>query len=193
MKSIIRVKSGESIREAQLKARELKNATVIVEKGVYSESLEFDERDNGTTYIGEGAVITGGLEVSYCDTKDISEEIKARLTPEAAEKVRCIDLKKYGFSNDDWGEVYPIGAYHTARKYDGVKLGVNMEVFSDGKRMKIARYPNEGYLKLDNVKDQGDPGEFPPQNYWENWEGRRNHDGGSYIIDRDTNKYISKW
>ncbi len=193
MENIIRVKNGESIVAAQQKARELKNATVIVEKGVYRESLEFDERDSGTTYIGEGAVITGGLEVPYCDTKDISEEIKTRLTPEAAEKVRCIDLTAYGFTKDDWGEVYPIGAYHTARKYDGVKLGVNMEVFSDGKRMKIARYPNEGYLKLDNVKDQGDPREFPPQNYWENWDDRRNHDGGAYIIDRDTNKHISKW
>ena len=76
MENIIIVKSGESIVSAQQKARNLKNATVIVEKGFYRELLEFDERDSGTTYIGEGAVLTGGLEVSYSETKDIPEEIK---------------------------------------------------------------------------------------------------------------------
>ncbi len=193
MENIIRVKNGESIAVAQQKARELKDSTVIVEKGVYRESLEFDERDNGTTYIGEGAVITGGLEISFGETKDISAEIKERLTPEAAEKVRCVDLTAYGFSKDDWGDVYPIGAYHTARKYDKAKMGVNLEVFSGGKRMNLCRYPDSGYLKLDDILDQGDPGEFPNQNYWEGWEDRRNHRGGAYIIDRETNKHISKW
>lgn len=183
----------KTIAEAQAIARESGASAVIVGAGVYCESLEFDSRDSGTTYIGEGAVITGGFEVTYNDTKDIPEDIACRLTTEAAAKVRAIDLTEYGFTGDDWGEVYPIGAYHTAAKYDDAKLGINLEVFSGEKRMKLARYPNEGYLKLAEVLDCGDVREFPPQNYWAGWNERRNHRGGTYIIDRETNKRLMNW
>ncbi len=193
MENIIKVTADSSIREAQLKARENPGSTVIVEAGVYRESLEFDAQDNGTTYIGEGAVLTGGLEVQYADTKDIPDCIKERLTPEAAAKVRAIDLTEYGFTHDDWGDVYPIGRAHTAGKYDDAKIGTNIEVFSGGKRMTLARYPNTGYLKLDGVLDCGDVREFPPQNYWAGWNERRNHRGGTYIIDRETNKRLMNW
>lgn len=193
MENIIRIKNGESIVNAQQKARTLKNATVIVEKGIYRESLEFDERDSGTTYIGESAVITGGLEVPYFETKDIPDNIKERLTVKASEKVRSIDLTSYGLTKDDWGEICPIGAYNTASKYDNANIGVNLEVFSGGKRMNIARYPNEGYLKFDDILDQGEPSEYPCQNYWKGWHEKRNHRGGAYIIDRETNKRIATW
>ena len=104
-KKIIHVsKNGgiKTITEAQAIAREIGGATVIVEAGVYRESLEFDSRDSGTTYIGEGATLTGGLEIPYADTKDIPDEIKARLSPDAAENVRAIDLTEHGFTKGDW-------------------------------------------------------------------------------------------
>ena len=187
------VKAGESIREAQLKAREIPNSPVIVEAGVYRESIEFDERDSGTIYIGEGAVLTGGLEVAYTDTKDIPDCIKDRLTPEAAEKVRMIDLTEYSFTHDDWGDVYPIGSYCTADKYDDAKCGINLEVFSGGKRMTLARYPNKGYDKLEDIIDMGDVWEYPPQNYFYDWDSRRNHRGGTYVVSRSVNERIKKW
>ena len=186
MENIIRVKNGESIREAQLKARVLKNAAVIVEEGIYREPLEFDERDNGTSYIGENSVLTGGLDVAYSDTKDISEEIKARLSPEAAENVRCINLTDYGFTKDDWGDVYPIGSYNTARLYPNAKLGVNIEVFSGGKRMNLARYPDSGYTKLEGVLDQGEPTGYYCKEVKERF-------GGIYKIPYEINERAKKW
>ncbi len=182
-----------TISEAQVIARENPGSTVIVEAGIYRESLEFDSRDNGTTYIGEGAVLTGGLDVAYADTKDIPEDIASRLTPEAAAKVRVIDLKEYGFTHDDWGDVYPIGSYSTADKYDDAKLGINLEVFSGGRRMILARYPNNSYDKISDVIDMGDVWEYPSQNYFYDWNDRRNHRGGTYVISRETNKRIKNW
>ena len=164
MDNIIYVKAGGSIAEAQQKAREIPGATVIVEAGAYRESLTFDARDSGRTYIGFGAELSGGLSVKYEDTKPLPEAIRARLSPDAAEKVRMIDLAAYGFSREDWGDIFAFGFASSHEKYDGAKSGVNLVVFSGDRRMHLARYPNEGYLKLDGVLDCGDVREFPPQN-----------------------------
>ncbi len=193
MDNIIYVKAGGSIAEAQQKAREIPGATVIVEAGAYRESLTFDARDSGRKYIGFGAELSGGLSVKYEDTKPLPEAIRARLSPDAAEKVRMIDLAAYGFPREDWGDVFAFGFASSHEKYDGAKSGVNLEVFSGDRRMHLARYPNEGYLKLDGVLDCGDVREFPPQNFWKGWDERRNHRGGTYIVDRKTNKRISAW
>lgn len=105
-----------------------------------------------------------------------------------------IDLKKYGVeSSAPIGDLYPIGAYHTAGKYDDAPTGDNIEVFEGSRRMTLARYPNDGYLKIEQVKDVGDAAEFPPQNYWKDWEKRRNHRGGTYIVDRNTNERMKTW
>ena len=37
---------------------------------------------------------------------------------------------------------------------------------------------NEGFLQLESVADIGDVREFPPQNYYLDWDERRNHRGG---------------
>lgn len=183
----------KTIEKAQALARENKNSTVYVLEGEYKNSLVLDERDSGTKYIGINATLTGGVSVPFCETEALPEEIKDRLNTEAKEKVRAIDIKKYGLSLEDFGEIYAIGAYHTADKYDNGKIGKNFEVFSGGKRMHIARYPDEGYLKLEEVLDNGDVGEFPNQNYWEGWAERRNHYGGCYIVTREVNYRMQNW
>ncbi|MBR3692067.1 MAG: right-handed parallel beta-helix repeat-containing protein [Clostridia bacterium] len=193
MEKIIRVLPGGSIAEAQHRARALSGATVIVAPGIYRESLSLDARDSGTSFIGYGATLTGGLSVKYSETEALCGDIRARLSPEAAEKIRMIDLASYGYSREDWGDMYAYGFASTHEKYDGAKSGVNLEVFSGGRRMHPARYPNEGYLKLDGVLDCGDVREFPPQNYWKGWDERRNHRGGTYIVDRETNERIRRW
>ena len=188
-----------SIEEAKERARQIacveKKVTVEIAAGNYrTDGLVFDKRDSGVTYHSDDcAVLTGGIEVNYNETDVPDESIKARLTKDAANKVRVIDLKKYNVSPEAYRNLYPIGAYHTASKYDGAQVGDNIEVFESNKRMTLARYPNEGYLKIDQVKDVGDVGEFPPQNYWKNWDARNNHRGGTYIIDGNTNERIKKW
>ncbi len=170
------------------------SVTVEVMEGVYAETLEFDQRDSGDTYVThENAVLTGGLTVPYENTDEPSAEMKARLTPDAAAKVRAIDLKKYGVDSTVYAELYAIGTYSTHAKYDGVTDGTNIEIFENDRRMTLARYPNEGYLKLEAVLDVGDVAEFPPQNYWRDWNTRRNHRGGTYILDKKTNERLKGW
>lgn len=168
--------------------------TVEVQAGVYTECLEFDRADSGDTYLTrENAVITGGVQIPYRETEEPSEEMRARLCPEAAERVRAIDLKRYGVSREVYETLYAIGRYSTDGKYDGVSSGVNLEVFEDGCRMTLARYPNQGWLTLADVADVGDAAEFPPQNYWRGWEERRNHRSGLYLIDEETNERVKGW
>ncbi|MGN1347148.1 MAG: right-handed parallel beta-helix repeat-containing protein [Eubacteriales bacterium] len=185
----------KTIARAREAARETESpVTVEVLAGTYRETLEFDERDSGDTYLTrEHAVLTGGLSIPYAEAALPSEDIRSRLSPEAAEHVRVIDLKAYGAAADSYDTLFPIGTYHTAAKYDGFRTGINLEVFENDRRMTLARYPNEGYLKLDAVLDVGDVAEFPPQNYWRDWEERRNHRGGTYIVDKATNERMKTW
>jgi len=184
-----------TIARGQQAARETDSpVTVEVLAGTYRESLCFDERDSGDRYLtAENALLTGGLTVPYAETSAPSPEFLARLPEEAAGKVRAIDLKQYGIAAETYEPLYPIGCYHTGHKYDGVSLGVNLEVFENDRRMTLARYPNQGYLKLDAVLDVGDAAEFPPQNYWRDWQDRRNHRPGTYILDRATNQRAKGW
>ncbi|MBO6052263.1 MAG: right-handed parallel beta-helix repeat-containing protein, partial [Clostridia bacterium] len=119
--------------------------------------------------------------------------IAARLTPEAAEHVRTVDLTAFGLTAEDWGPVCVIGGFHTASRYDGAPIGANLEVFSGERRMTLARYPNEGYLRLDAVMDVGEVNEFPPQNYWRCNNALRNPRGGCYILDPGTNERVKRW
>ncbi len=185
----------KTIGQAQTAARACDTpVTVEVLAGTYRENLTFDERDSGDTYrTREHATLTGGLTVPYADTADPSDDIKSRLTPDAAAHVRLIDLGKYGIAKDAYDTVFPIGSYHTARKYDGFRDGVNVEVFENDRRMTLARYPNEGYLKLDGILDMGEVHEFPQQNYWKEWDDLRNPRGGTYILDKRTNERLKNW
>lgn len=168
--------------------------TVNVLAGTYRETLSFDGRDSGDFYItDENAVITGGLTVSYSETKAPSDDIISRLSESVVPNIRVIDLKEYNVSAELYDKLFPIGAFGTAQKYDGVAAGINIEVFENDRRMKLARYPNDGYLKLDRVLDVGDVAEFPEQNYFRDWGERRNHRGGTYIVDKKTNERMKTW
>lgn len=183
----------KTIEKAQETARLNKNSMVYVLEGEYKNFPLLDGRDSGTKYIGVNAAISGGRTLSYSETLDLPEDIKERIKEEIRSKVRAIDIKVLGLNLDDFGEVYAIGDYHTAHKYDNGKIGKNFEVFSGGKRMNIARYPDSGYIKIDDVKDVGECGEYPDQNYWAGWADERNHRGGCYIVDRETNYRMMTW
>lgn len=185
-----------TINRARTAAHEnnVRNAVIEVLSGVYRETLELTSDDNGFTYItNENASITGGLEIPAADLCDIPNEISSRLTQEAAAHVRMIDLNKYGIDHELYNTLYCIGSYSTEGKYDDMESGVNIEVFENDHRMSLARYPDNSYLKLDAVLDVGDVWEFPPQNYWLDWNDRRNHRGGTYIIDQSTNERLKNW
>ncbi|MDD4773533.1 MAG: right-handed parallel beta-helix repeat-containing protein, partial [Eubacteriales bacterium] len=116
-----------------------------------------------------------------------------RLRGEARNEVVCCNLRDYGLTPGDWGKIYAAGAFHTAAKYDGDTQGVSCELFMNDRRMTPARYPDSGFLKISDVADVGDVAEFPPQNYYRDWDSRRNHRGGTYILDADTNERAKGW
>ena len=182
-----------TIADAQAEAR-VHGGTVLVKAGIYRESIVLDSRDSGCTYRAEpGAVLTGGISFSAADATRPDAAMLERFSPEASAHVRVMDLTEFGLTGKDWGNVYPIGSYHTASRYDDGELGLNLEVFENDRRMTLARYPNEGYLKLDGVLDMGEVNEFPPQNYWKCNYDLRNPRGGTYIIDKATNERLKNW
>lgn len=173
--------------------------TVHLPAGIYSPvDFLFTEEDCSpecrVLWQGEdGAVLHGGLTIPKENWREPDPEMASRFDEEIREKVRMADLTEYGFSYADWGEMQTIGAFCSVGKYTDVPGGSRCEAFCGDKRMTIARYPNEGYLQLDAVADVGDCAEFPAQNYYRDWHERKDHRGGTYIIDRKTNAHISRW
>jgi len=187
----------ERAREA---ARSSGKASVIaVKSGDYNLcGFVLDERDSGCTYraYGDGEVrICGGVKINNKDLERPSPEIIARLTPDAAEHIVCCDLKKYGLTVENWGNVNPRGN-STVYMYDNFPNIKSCEIFWNDIRLTYARYPNEGYLSLADVADVGDPADFPfnePMPSCKTWGSRRNHDGGTYVIDEKTNERAKNW
>jgi len=140
-----------------------------------------------------GAVLHGGLTVPREEWLDPDRAMAVRFPEEIRHKVKMADLTAYGYTPDDWGEMQTIGVFSTDRKYTDVQPGNSCEAFCGERRMTLARYPNEGYLQLDAVADVGDCAEFPPQNYYDSWGERKDHRGGTYILDRETNAHIRRW
>ncbi len=173
-------------------------------------------------YDGGGKVsIRNGMTFSKDQWEKPDAVMASRFEKGVREKIRMIDLSVYGLARKDWGDMQAIGAFETSAMYtmdpSGLKDSMNLSDLKDSmdssaegvkkancevycknscgvdQRMIIARYPNEGYLKLEAVADVGDVAEFPPQNYYKDWYQRRNQRGGTYIIDRKTNEHIRKW
>lgn len=179
---------------AQKEARLHAPSTVVFLPGTYRTSLSFDSRDSGCTYRAEkNTVLTGGMSFAPSALTAPADEVISRLDPEAAGHVKAVNLGDYGITREDLGEVCPIGAYNSASRYDGAATGVNIELFSGGKRMINARYPNTGYLKIADILDQGEVNEYPSQNYWRENQKKRNPRGGTYLIDKDTNERVKTW
>ena len=188
-------RAQEAIRALRGQGLE-KRLTVCVQAGEYRVSgLEFDARDGNTTWYANGEVIlNGGISLPSENFEPLSSEEKACLQPQAQDAVMRINLTQLGITQADWGKLYAIGAYHTAAKYDGDTVGQSCELFFNQRRMTLARYPNGNeFLNIDAVLDVGDVSEFPPQNYFSDWQERRNHRGGTYILDRETNKRVASW
>ena len=172
--------------EQALKAVELADRTnkseiiVCIEAGIYNiGSIHLLEKHGGNeecriiySAYGEGEVIlNSGININLDDFVKSSEypEINNRLSTAIRENVYVLDLTKtpYNLTQADWGELYPIGTYNTADRYEGYTAGpMYSELFINGVRQNLARYPNSGYIYTDEVvasgkmlanKENGDP------------------------------------
>ncbi len=196
----------KTIPEAQAKIRELKageglpvgGITVFVKDGEYqlTEGLEFTAEDSGTeecpiTYVSEsefGAVVSGGLILSASDFEPISEEEKEKLLDDTAkEKVVKVDLQKKGLTSDI---ISTVG-------------GNAMELFINGERSTLARYPNDGFVKTYIVIDTGDTHQvFTSIDFNNSKDGfytiegfdySVNNRGGVFKVYDDVFERVSKW
>jgi len=202
-------KPFETVEKAQVEVRKLikkglsESVTVIVGAGEYkTDGIVFTEKDSGTVefpiiYEADGKVIfNGGITLNPEDFQPVNETEKARLHGDAKDNVVKVDLKKYGLTRADWGEICAVGSHGTANKYDGAVIKpMSCELFFNDERMNVARYPNEGYIHTEEPVREGkclEPTGGPRMNPQE-WSKLRNPIGDIRKIDAETNERVKKW
>ncbi len=138
-----------------------KGITVALMAGEYRvKPIIFTKEDSGTEECpvtwcayGDGeAILNGGVSIDLSSFSAIKDrKILSRLQKDVRKKVLCLPLKKLGISSDDCGRMYAIGTYNTAAKYTGDTTGpLFCELFINDIRMPLARYPDTGWLYLED-------------------------------------------
>ncbi|WDE98587.1 right-handed parallel beta-helix repeat-containing protein [Lentisphaera profundi] len=146
-----------SLARARKKVQQLKNNSLIKDHNIiinvaegeyfFNRSLFLGEESSGTEanpihYIAQGNVLlSGGSQVN--NFKLVTDlEILDRLAASTHGKVYCADLTDLGIT--DYGTIKSTG-FGLRNKLS------HMQVFIDGKKMHLARWPNEGWLKVADV------------------------------------------
>jgi parallel beta-helix repeat protein len=155
-------RARDAIRELRGKLGELpREITVELRGGEYFRDATFTltAHDGGsdqmpityTTYKREPARLIGGKPVTnFVPVTDAAT--LDRLCPEARGKVLQADLKAAGIS--DFGKL-------VSRGFGRPSAPAAAELYFDGKPMQVARWPNEGWLKIAAVPDnKPDGGKF---------------------------------
>ena len=194
-------RARELVRDMDKSGRD--GITVELLPGEYRiRPLTFGREDGGTTDCpvtyrasGDGEVIlNGGMTLKKTDFGPLPQAAADRLGDDAKQHVLTVDLTKLGLTADDWGKLYPVGKYSTADKYDGDTTGpVPCALYCDGVRMTTARYPNEGFLKVESVVREGESRENSTSNHsvWPGWETVRNPQTTIFRADADTARRIA--
>lgn len=159
-----------SVARARDEIRKLKQSGNLPKGGIavnlrggfyqLTESLSFTQEDSGTAeapvvyraYKDETPRLTGGKVLKAGDFSPVTDPaMKTRLAPEAQDKVVVADLKALGLK-------------HTGPFPDTFKDGGGIfELFFNGKRMKLSRWPYDDYTTMKEVTVIGDkkiPGTF---------------------------------
>lgn len=130
---------------------------VFLHGGVYriSKTLELSEEDSGEpgapvawrAWKNERPILSGAIEIPRFDAKP-DPEVMRRLKPAARANVVCADIRALGY--DDTSPLHSYGHY---RKEDDGGRPVT-DVYADGERLTLARFPDEGWLYVDEVLDK---------------------------------------
>lgn len=129
---------------------------VILREGDYvlDKTFELDSRDSGTkaspveyiAYPGEEARILGGVKADKFK-KVTDSEMLSRLKEEVRDKAYETSFSDYGITNVS--ELECFGQSAPALDYSSV------QVFKNGEFMDLSRYPNDGFLTVDSVINEG--------------------------------------
>lgn len=183
-----------SLKAARDKIRSLKENDVNPKGGfiVYlrggdyqqTESFELDSRDSGKkgtpvvykAYPGEKVTLVGGANIPGSDFEKVTDTsvLNRIIDTTARGKLMVADLKKMGYT--DFGEPYWPGAYSYSASWLTAPDAASPELFVDGQVQTLARYPNEGFMK---IKEVFDVGAIP-----RNWEPDREGDD-RYVPEED--------
>ena len=166
--------------------------------------IEFTKEDSGTqncpiSYCAvEGdVVLNGGVTLSPEPFSPVTDSgVLSRLSEEAQKNVVCTELSSVGLTADDWGVLYATGGYNTASHYDGAAFGVNnCELFFNGQRMTLARYPNSGFLYTKGIVREGEGRESSTSNHVqrEGWDSLGNPVSDIFKIDSEVAERINSY
>ena len=131
--------------------------TVWVGKGQYDQNKSFvlNENDSGEpdapivwrSLPNEEVNVTGGKSIPSNKFKKVTNRaVFKRLSKNAAQNVMQVNLKELGIY--DYGEITQYGHAMSV-------TAAPIEVFFNNNAMTLARYPNEGYVKIGKVIDKG--------------------------------------
>ena len=172
--------------------------SVVLETGVYDyESVDFGTEDSGSEdahikYIANGAEFRGTKEIPASKFKKVTDaSVLAKLKDNAMDKVICADLSQFGFATEDIDFLSSHMAGATASE-----LGI----YVDSKRQTLARYPNDGYMYIDEIINgggerrygtgEGEGAEFYQyDNNLRRWEMIQN----AYAVGYFGAEYFSEW
>ncbi|MGN1328093.1 MAG: right-handed parallel beta-helix repeat-containing protein [Eubacterium sp.] len=182
---------GKPVKTVQ-KALELAKSLDKEEKVISFESGEYSvsaltltsDYNNIVLYAEDEVIFNGGVTLNTSDFVTYKDNI------------RMLDLKKYGVTQEQMGQVRAFGQFNTAEKYDEAG-SIYCELFCDGERMTLSRYPNEGeYLKTGEIIDNGDSREtYTSSGTQQNpeWENMKNPRGGTFAVDKDVSNRMNGW
>jgi len=155
----------QSLKQARNTIREMKTkgtfpaqgVVVEIHGGVYPvrDTFELTSEDAGRpgapvvyrAFKNEKVVFSGGTSIPFSKFVKVSDaDTLARLLPEARGKVIMADLLKLGITN--FGEIKQHG-------FSTPILPAHMEVYANDQAFELAKWPNEGSLKVGKVLDHG--------------------------------------
>lgn len=131
--------------------------TVWIGSGQYDQNKPFilNEHDSGEPgapivwrNLPDAQVnVTGGKSIASKKFKTVTNRsILERLTEKASQNVKQVNLKELGIY--DYGEITQYGHAMSV-------TSAPIELFFNNQAMTLARYPNEGYIKIGEVIDKG--------------------------------------
>lgn len=178
----------KTVQRALELSREIKKDEKIISfaAGEYSVSaVTLTEKDNGTVFYGNGDVVfNGGVTLFAEDFKPYRDNIKV------------LDLSKYAVTKEQIDKVRGFGQYHQAAKYNE-EGSLYCELFFDGRRMTLARYPNASEtLNTGRIIDNGDSKEVYTKDGTQknpDWELLKNPRGGTFAADKSVTDRIATW
>ncbi len=137
-----------TLNAARELAQSMPNVTVELEPGEYGyESVTFNAADSNVKYNGNGARFTGTTKLDAGDFERVTDNaVLSKLNLEARDRVLQLDLNAAGIARAD--------VDFTAQSFEGESPDIP-GLYVDGRRLTLARYPNSGYMVIDDVLEMG--------------------------------------